>query len=76
MEVESYARQQYGRRNNIEINGIPNDVKDSSLEGKVVDILTKVGVDVSSDDIEACHRLPIKLGEKPYNCSLHKQKTM
>ena len=31
---------------------------DNNLEGKVIDILGKIDVKVTSDEIEACHRLP------------------
>ena len=50
---------QYNRRNNIEISGIPNNVKDEELEGKVLTILNKIEVNVKEEDIEACHRLPL-----------------
>ena len=49
---------QYGRRNNLELSGIPNDVNDDELEGKVKQILEKINVKVKKNDIEACHRLP------------------
>lgn len=49
---------QYGRRNNVEISGIPNNVADSELEKKVIDIYKKLDVEIVENDIEACHRLP------------------
>ena len=42
---------QYGRRNNIIISGIPEDISDNDLESKDVD------VDINSSDIQACHRI-------------------
>ena len=39
---------QYGRRNNLEITGIPDDVDGQNLEEKVIEFL---------DKIEACHRI-------------------
>ena len=40
--------EQYGRRNNLEITGIPDDVDGQNLEEKVIEFL---------DKIEACHRM-------------------
>ena len=47
---------QYGRRNNIEVAGIPESV--SNLEDTVIKIGEAMNVKINSDDIEACHRLP------------------
>lgn len=49
---------QYGRRNNVEISGIDNEIEDDQLEDKVIDILKKIDVVVTKEEIEACHRLP------------------
>ena len=57
IEKEHNALEQYGRRNNIEITGIPNSVSDENLEKEVVDILKEIDVVVSVNDIEACHRV-------------------
>ena len=46
---------QCSRRNNIEIQGIPQSVK--SKEYKVIDVPNKVNVKVTKNDIEACHHL-------------------
>ena len=53
LESEHNSLEQYGRRNNIQITGIPNNVPDQNLEEKVVDILNEISVDVSPKDIEA-----------------------
>ena len=37
--------------------GIPDDVEDKDLEEKVIKILDKIEVNVTSKDIEACHRV-------------------
>ena len=50
---------QYGRRNNLEISGIPNKIKDEDLEKMAIDIMGEVGVEVGENEVEACHRLPI-----------------
>ena len=57
IESDHNALEQYGRRNNIEITGIPNSVSDQNLEKEVVDILKEINVVVSANDIEACHRM-------------------
>ena len=49
--------EQYGRRNNLEITRIPDSVPQKDLENKVVDILNTIGVNVSNDDFEDCHRI-------------------
>ena len=58
--IDIESNNQYVRRNNIEISGIPNKVEDNKLEGKVIEILKGIEVEVGEQDIEACHRLPTK----------------
>jgi len=58
LETSSEATNQYGRRNNVEISGIPNDINDSQLEDSVINIYKELDIDLVKDDIEACHRLP------------------
>ena len=48
---------QYSRRNNLEIQGIPANVTDNELEGKVIHIFSCLGIEVKGSDIEDCHRL-------------------
>ena len=47
--------EQYGRRNDLEITGISNEIEDVDLEGNVIEILDKIEINISSKDIEACH---------------------
>ena len=49
--------EQYGRRNNIEITGIPDTVQDNELENKVIGIFDIIGVEANSADFEDCHRV-------------------
>ena len=37
---------QYGRRNNMEIHGIPANITDDELEGKVIHIFSCLGIEV------------------------------
>ena len=53
----SSSFEQYGQRNNFEITGTLDDVEDQNLEEKVIEILDKSDLNVSSKDIEACHRM-------------------
>ena len=48
--------EQYGRRNNIVISGIPDSVDINHLE-ESAEILSHIDVKVTSNDIEACHRI-------------------
>ena len=59
VENEHNSLEQYGRRNNIEITGIPDNVLDQNLEEKVVDILNEISVNVSPKDIEVCNRVGV-----------------
>ena len=49
--------EQYGRRNNIEITGIPDTVQDNELENKVIGIFDAIGVEANSADFEDFHRV-------------------
>ena len=57
IEKDIIDLQQYIRRNNVEICGIPNSVPDKDLEKKVIEIASTLNVRLSPGDIEACHRL-------------------
>ena len=57
MEENSNSLEKYGRRNNIDITGIPDDIGDQDLEEKVIEVLDKIDVNVSSQGTEACHRI-------------------
>ena len=48
---------QYNQRNNLEIQGIPSNVSDDTLEDKVIDIFHSLNINVSKNDIEDCHKL-------------------
>ena len=58
IESKSNSVEQYDRRNNMEINGIPNSISDDNLESTIMSVLSKAtNVHVTADDIEACHRI-------------------
>ena len=57
VEKDVVDLQQYIRRNNIEVVGIPSNIVDKDLERTVIDIADSIDVKISKNDIEACHRL-------------------
>ena len=57
-ETDINLLNQYSRRENIEIAGIPQNIKNEDLERYVIDTLRNIGVSgLSSYEITACHRL-------------------
>ena len=57
MERQCWANTQYSRRECLEVAGIPRDVSNENLESKVLEAFSKVGCEILSRNIEACHRL-------------------
>ena len=57
LKINQNMLEQYGRRNNIEVSGILDSVGDNDLEEKVISVFANIGIDVKSNDIEACHRI-------------------
>ena len=49
--------EQYSRRENLIISGIPESVNQKQLQEKVIQILGTIGLNIVYDDISACHRL-------------------
>ena len=75
LEIQNNNLDQYSRRNNVEISGIPQSVSDNQLEEKVVNILKAIDVNITTNEIEACHRLGKKKKNECY-CSGYQQKTL
>ena len=50
MEIAKNNHDQYTRRNNIEIQGIPARVKDEHLENKVIDIFRCLKISIDPSD--------------------------
>lgn len=57
LESRLVEQNQYVRRNNIEIGGIPKNISDSDLEGKMIKLCNLFDKSLTSKDIEACHWL-------------------
>ena len=72
LEINGNHLEQYGRRNNLEITGIPDDVSDENLEEKVIQVHSEIPVNVSSSGNEACHRIgKNKNSSKKNNCTIY-----
>ena len=59
LEKSQAKEEQYSRRNNVEISGIPHEILDNNLEDKVIDICKDAGIEIGHMDIEGCHGLPL-----------------
>ena len=55
--MENNQLDQYGRRNNLEISGIPDEIDGTFLEKTSIAILKSINVDVETSRIEACHQV-------------------
>ena len=61
LEKQLNRLDQYGRRENVEIVGIPNEVTDRNLETEVLKILRIIGLNhIQHFNIVACHRVGSK----------------
>ena len=45
LAIKQNKLEQYGRRKNIEVSGIPDSVEDNCLEEKIISVFTSVGID-------------------------------
>ena len=59
LEKQLSKSELYGRRSNVEIPGISNQIPDQNLEENVVKICKDSVINISPMDIEGCHRLPL-----------------
>ena len=57
VDISRNKLDQYTRRNNIEILGIPATVADNHLEDKVLDICKAMNLSVEKSDIKGYHRI-------------------
>ena len=48
LEINQNKLEQYGRRNSVEVSGIPDSVKDKCLEEKIISVFTSVDIDIKS----------------------------
>ena len=65
LEIAVQGVNQQSRRNNAEISGIPLSVNDDILEEMAISMLNKIVDDpISPNEVEACHRIGGRAGEK------------
>ena len=57
IESSHDALEQYGRRNNLVISGIPDSIQDSELKSRVTSILSDIDINVESREVQECHRI-------------------
>ena len=72
MVVYQNQVEQYGRRNNIVITGLPDNIADATLD-VVTFIMEDIDVVIQDGDIEACHRIgksDKKTSSKKNHCSI------
>ena len=67
LEKNQAKGEQYSRRNNVELSGIPNSICDEDLENTVINICKESGIDVDARDIEGCHRLPLSRNSRGHD---------
>ena len=56
VEMSRNKLEQYTRRNNIEIQGIPSQIPDKKLEEKVIEVFDAMNIAITKNDVEDCHR--------------------
>ena len=57
LETATNSLEQYDRRNNIEITGIPDNIEDKNLACSVIEVFKAANIQISLNDIEDCHRI-------------------
>ena len=57
LEKSQAKAEQYNKRNNVEICGIPHEILDNNLKGKVIDIWKDAGIETGHMDVEGCYLL-------------------
>ena len=55
MECQNWAITKYSKRECLEVVGIPREVEQKDLEGKMLSLLEKVGCKIDRDNIGDCH---------------------
>ena len=59
LEKNQAKSEQYSRRNNTDLSGIPNDLPENNLEKVVINICHDSGLETEPKDIEGCNHLPV-----------------
>ena len=56
-EVSHNNLEQYTRKKDIEIQGIPSEISDEKLKEKVVEVFGAINIAITKSVVEDCHRL-------------------
>ena len=73
LEKNQAKGEQYSRRNNVELSGIPNSICDEDFENTVINISKESGIDVDTRDIEGCHQLPVSRNSRGHDTKVNCQ---
>ena len=57
LEENEANSEQYNRRNNVELFGIPSDIQENNLEKVMIDSYRNSGLEIEQNDIKAYFRL-------------------
>ena len=57
LETDLNKQDQYNRRTNLDMQGIPDKVPDDQLEERVIEIFNQINVKVNTFDIENFHHM-------------------
>ena len=74
MKRQCWAKEQYSRRESLEISGVPESVTDNGLEEKVLNLLEKINFEVHPGHIEACHWIKSNAGPKKVIIQMSRRK--
>ena len=67
LEYQCWSNAQYPRQKTLEISGIPENIDDGELEGKLLTVLSKLDINIDPANVEACHWLKSnKKGKKAF----------
>ena len=78
LDCRLIENEQYSRRENLIISGIPENVSQDALEPKVLQILETIGLSITSYEIAACHHLKKHKSSFPAHiiyCPIHEQES-
>ena len=67
LEKDFYKLNQYSRRENVEFMNIPENINQNKLEPLIIDLLNSAGLNISSYNIVAVHRIGRRNGLFPRN---------
>lgn len=73
LERENNDLEQYGRRECIEVNGLPEQ-QNEKPEEIIIKIASEIGVHIKNDDMVACHRIQRRNGDTGLICKFLNRK--